>query len=218
LPPYLAHPIPQDAESSAFHLTFGRRFGISAAAMTIARITISRPDPFDDPAYLYELKYDGFRGLADIRNGRILSKNTNRMKRFESLLNTLPAGFVFDGEIVCLNDLGRPVFNDLFGRKQPTYIPFDVLFAEGEDVRELPLKERKALLQKVVRRYGLEKTEPFFGEGRPLFNAVCKLDLEGIVAKRLEDAYRPKTKWFKILNPTYSQKADRAELFERRYG
>ncbi len=98
----------------------------------------------------------------------------------------------------------------------PAYIPFGVLVAEGEDVRELPLKERKALLEKVGRRYGLEKTEPFFGEGRPLFNAVCKLDLEGIVAKRLDGSYEP-GRW-KILNPDYSQKADRTELFERRYG
>jgi ATP-dependent DNA ligase len=59
-------------------------------------IPIPRPDPFDDPAYLYELKYDGFRGLADTLNGSILSKNKNRMKRFETLLETL--GFVFDGE------------------------------------------------------------------------------------------------------------------------
>jgi len=201
-------------------LTFWWWFGISAAAMIFSPIIpISRPDPFDDPGYLYELKYDGFRGLADTLNGRILSKNKNRMKRFEGVLETLPRGFVFDGEVVCLDERGRPVFNDLlFGRREPTYIPFDVLFVEGEDVRELPLKERKTLLDKVVRRYGLEKTEPFFGEGRPLFNAVCRLDLEGIVAKRLADSYSLKTKWFKILNRTYSQKVDRAELFERRYG
>jgi len=84
-------------------------------------------------------------------------------------------------------------------------------------VRGLPLKERKALLEKVVRRYGMRRTEPFFGEGRPLFSAVCKLDLEGVIAKRLQDGYGPKTQWFKILNPTYSQKEGRAELFERRY-
>jgi len=189
--------------------------------MTITPIIpISRPNPpFDDPAYLYELKYDGFRGLADTLNGRILSKNKNRMKRFEGILENLARGFVFDGEIVALDERGRPVFNDLlFGRRDPTYIPFDVLVVEGEDVRGLPLKERKALLDKIVRRYGLEKTEPFLGEGRPLFNAVCKLDLEGIVAKRLTDSYSPKTKWFKILNPTYWQKVDRAKLFERRYG
>jgi hypothetical protein len=51
----------------------------------------------------------------------------------------------------------------------------------------------------------------------PLFNTVCRLDLKGIVAKRMDDGYGPKTQWFKILNPTYSQKEGRAELFERRY-
>ena len=61
------------------------------------------------------------------------------------------------------------------------------------------MKERKATLDNVVMRYGLEKTEPFFGEGRPLFNAVCKLDLEGIVAKKLDDPYEPgRTKWWKV--------------------
>jgi hypothetical protein len=53
-------------------------------------IPIIRHEPFDDPAYLFELKLDGFRGVADTVNGRMLSKNGNRMKRFERLLNALP--------------------------------------------------------------------------------------------------------------------------------
>ena len=64
----------------------------------------------------------------------------------------------------------------------------------------------------------MQRTEIFVGEGRPLFSAVCKLDLEGIVAKRLADPYRPQTKWWKIPNPNYSHKEGRAELFERRIG
>jgi len=92
-----------------------------------------------------------------------------------------------------------------------------VLFVHGEDVRALPLKERKALLEKVVRRYGMQKSEPVLGDGKAAFRAVCGLDLEGIIAKRLADAYEPgRTKWWKVLNPEYSQKAGRAELFERR--
>ena len=62
----------------------------------------------------------------------------------------------------------------------------------------------------------MQRTEIFVGEGRPLFSAVCKLDLEGIVAKRLADPYGPQTKWWKIPNPSYSHKEGRAELFERR--
>ena len=63
--------------------------------------------------------------------------------------------------------------------------------ADGEDVRGLSQKDRKALLDNIVRRYGLERTEPFIGEGRPLFRAVCRLDLEGVIAKRREDPYGP---------------------------
>jgi ATP-dependent DNA ligase len=109
-----------------------------------------RHEPFDDPAWLFDLKLDGFRGVADTVNGRMLSKNGNTLKRFERLLDALPSGFVFDGEIVALDDDGRPMFNDLlFGRREPVYVAFDVLVVDGEDVRALPLKERRALLDKV---------------------------------------------------------------------
>ncbi len=108
----------------------------------------------------------------------MLSKTKNRMKRFEGLLQTLPEGCVFDGEM-CLDER-RPTFNDLlFRRRDPTYVAFDLLFLDGEDIRGLPLSERKDLLEKVVRRYGMQRSEPFLSEGRPLFTAVCKLDLEG---------------------------------------
>ncbi len=119
-------------------------------------IPIIRREPFDDPAYLFELKLDGFRGLADTVNGRMLSKNGNRLKRFERLLEALPPGYVFDGEIVALDEQGRPRFNDLlFGRREP---------------------------EKIVRRYGLQKSEPVLDDGKAAFKAVCGLDLEGIVA------------------------------------
>jgi len=182
-------------------------------------IPIVRKEPFDDPAWLFDLKLDGFRGIADTISGRMLSKNSNRMKRFERLLDGLPPGHILDGEIVALDDTGRPMFNDLmFGRREPVYVAFDVLFVEGEDVRIAPLKERKALLANIVRRYRLQKFEPVLGEGVAAFKAVCGLDLEGIVAKRLADSYGPRTQWWKILNRDYSQKVGRAELFEQRYG
>ena len=176
-----------------------------------------RRDPFDDPAWLFDLKLDGFRGVADTIAGRMLSKNGNRLKRFEALLDGLPAGFVLDGEIVALDDTGRPVFNDLmFGRRAPVYVPFDVLIADGEDVRGESLKERRAILAKIVRRYGLQKCEPVLSEGIAAFKAVCDLDLEGLVAKRLRDPYWPRAPWWKILNRGYSQKKGRVALFERR--
>src|SRR6266496_4138818 len=111
-------------------------------------VPIRRKEPFDGDGWLFELKLDGFRGLADTIRGRMLSKNGNRLKRFKPLLGALPAGFVFDGEIVALDGDGRPKFNDLlFGRREPVYVAFDVLVVDGEDVRALALKERKALLE-----------------------------------------------------------------------
>ena len=62
-------------------------------------IPARRPEPFDDDAWLFDLKLDGFRGVADTIAGRMLSKNGNRLKRYEALLDALPAGYVFDGEI-----------------------------------------------------------------------------------------------------------------------
>jgi len=75
-------------------------------------IPIRRKDPFDDPSWLFELKLDGFRGIADTIQGRMLSKNLNPLRRFQHLLDALPPGYVFDGEIVALDRDGRPVFND----------------------------------------------------------------------------------------------------------
>ncbi len=80
----------------------------------------------------FELKLDGFRGLADTMNGRMLSKNRNRPKRFQHLLDALPPNCVFDREICALDADGRPVFKDLmFGRREPVYVAFDVLVADG---------------------------------------------------------------------------------------
>jgi bifunctional non-homologous end joining protein LigD len=90
-------------------------------------IPIVRPEPFDHLEWSFELKYDCFRGIADTFNGRMLSKNRNNMKRFDAVLGDLPAGCVFDGEIVVLDDLGRPRFNaPMFRRRQPVYVAFDV--------------------------------------------------------------------------------------------
>ena len=108
-----------------------------------------------------------------------------------------------------LNDL-------LFRRRDPVYIAFDVLAVDGADVYGLPLKDRRAILDRVAEQHPIQKSELFFGCGKTLFKAVCFHDLEGIIAKRLSDPYDARrTKWWKILNPEYSQKEGRGELFER---
>jgi len=178
-------------------------------------IPIVRRDPFDDPGFAYELKLDGYRGLADTISGKLLSKNLNHMNRFESLLNTLPENCVFDGEICVLDSDGRPRFNDLlFERGAPVYVVFDLLFYERQDIRSLPLKERRAILDQVATRYRIQKSEIFLGCGKSLFETVCAMDLEGVICKRLGDHYGPNVRWWKVPNPDYSQKEGRHELFQ----
>src|SRR5207249_5207325 len=111
---------------------------------------------------------------------------------------------VLDGEIVCLDDAGRSVFNDpMFRRGECFFYAFDFLFVDGEDLRELPLVERKARLRKVIprKRSRLLYLDHIEERGRELFESVCRMDLEGIVAKRKDMSYRasakPSPHWIK---------------------
>jgi bifunctional non-homologous end joining protein LigD len=183
---------------------------------------VERAEPFDHADWLFELKFDGFRAAADTVRGRLISRNGNRMQRFEEVLDRLPKGHVFDGELVVLDDAGRPLFNELLiGRRSPTYVAFDLLEAHGVDVRPLLLWERKAMLAAIGKRAAgwIALTKGVVGEGRALYQAVVAVDLEGIVAKHLGDAYHPKlARWQKILNRSYSQGRGRAEWFRERRG
>jgi ATP-dependent DNA ligase len=158
------------------------------------------------------------QGVADMINGRMLSKNLNLLQRYQHLLDTLPFDCVFDGEICCLDQHGRPRFSALlFGRGQTVYVVFDLLFYEGQDIRGLPLKERRNILDQVAKRYSLQKSELSIGCGKKLYETVCEMDLEGVICKRLDDPYDAEnTTWYKVLNRNYTQKDGRYELFERR--
>ena len=149
-------------------------------------IPIHRKDlPPEKDGWACELKLDGYRGLADTINGRMLSKNLNPVKRFQHLLDALPFDCVFDGAICVLDSDGRPQFNDLlFGRGEPVYVVFDLLFYEREDIRSLPLKERRAILDQVAARYRIQKSEVFLGCGKSLFETVCAMDLEGVAHRQ----------------------------------
>jgi len=104
----------------------------------------SRPLPFDDPSWVFELKYDGFRALAVIEHGRteLISCNGNPFGSFADLVKNMAAGIprttltVLDGEIVCLDTKGRPQLWDLlFHRGDPCFFAFDLLFCDRKDWR-----------------------------------------------------------------------------------
>lgn len=106
---------------------------------------------------------------------------------------------VLDGEVVACDVTGRMVFRDLLARKATCFIAFDALWLDGDDLRDMPLVERKQRLKAILPKQSNIVCEPVsvIGDGKRLFAAVQQHDLEGIVAKRLADSYRSTTTWWR---------------------
>jgi bifunctional non-homologous end joining protein LigD len=189
-------------------------------------VPVLRAEPFDDPAYLFEPKYDGFRGLVHLTRDSCLirSKRGFFLTRFGELEPKLREHLlaweaILDGEIVSLDQTGRPMFHDLFAARGPVaYVAFDLLWVDGRDLRGLPLEERKARLERVLPEdtNDLLKVLTVEAHGRHLFDAAQRLDLEGIVAKRKADPYASETVWYKVKNRACTQAEGRSELFRGR--
>ena len=188
-------------------------------------IPTRRKEPFDDPEWLFEFKYDGFRGLFYLEQGRcrFISRNGNVMSRFEVLGDQVAAVLdvdeaIIDGEVIVADETGRPQFYEpLRVPRSASYVAFDILWLNGTDLRALPLDERRRLLLSLLPKGSLIVSEALSvaGRGGELFELMRTNDLEGIVAKRLADPYDTRVRWLKIKNPDYSQKEGRAELLNR---
>ncbi len=166
--------------------------------------------PFDSPKHLFELKWDGMRGLAFVEGGelRLLSRNgrdiTSQFPELGEIAQQVKAGGVLlDGEIVCLDEQNRPSFSRLQQRLQSKrvarprinpahFIAFDILYVKGLSVMKQPLMDRKNLLNEVLNPTELIQACEFVdGEGEPFFQATCDLGLEGIMAKDKSSPYLP---------------------------
>jgi bifunctional non-homologous end joining protein LigD len=186
---------------------------------------IRRTEPFDDPDWLFDLKYDGFRALCYLEQGRcrLISRNGNLMSRFTGLSDRIAATLdvgdaILDGEVIAADETGRPQFYDLLrDTRPPAYVVFDVLWLNGADLRAQPLTERRRQLQNTLPKGSAIISEALSvtGRGHRLFGLMCAHDLEGVVAKRLKDGYGSRVRWLKIKNPSYSQNEGRCELFDR---
>lgn len=178
---------------------------------------------FSSDDWLYELKYDGFRmmayggaGQAKLRYRSGLDP-TDRYPEITSAVRALPIPeLVLDGEIVMLDAAGKPDFHKLSFRGQMhrtseiqraalgspvTYIVFDLLAANGHDLRNLPLVERKTLLQKLLPNLGpLKYSEHIERHGEALLDQVVAHGMEGVVAKKASSPYKSKRSpdWLKM--------------------
>jgi bifunctional non-homologous end joining protein LigD len=165
--------------------------------------------------WIYEIKFDGYRALA-LRGGnqtRILSRSQKDLgKKFQIITDSIATldvqDAIIDGEIVALDDKGRPSFQLLQGfdmgfvRPPIAFYAFDLLRLNGEDLRGLPVEERKAKLAALLKnpppviRYSASFTENI-GQ---LLTKVRELWLEGLVGKRAGSKYDSKRTglWVKI--------------------
>ena len=183
----------------------------------------SRTDVPEGDDFIYEVKWDGIRALVSIDEGqiRILSRNHMDITQQFPELCTPENAFrlsngLFDGEIVCLDDAGRPVFKNVINRMQQKsegaierakakhpavcYL-FDCLYLDGRPVVLEPQARRREWLEDVVRKESAYRVSSVIEDGKALFEAAKTFDLEGIMAKRTTGVYQPGKRsdtWLKI--------------------
>ncbi len=183
----------------------------------------SRKRPFDREGWVFELKYDGYRIIAAVREGTavLLTRNGNDITAsfpdVVAALEALPFGdFVADGEVVVHDERGLPSFQRLQKRARlsrpldishaATSLPatlylFDLLAFEDQDLRPLPLLHRKDVLRRIVPPAGpLRYSDHVPDRGADLFERVAAMGLEGVVAKRADSPYRAghSSDWLKV--------------------
>ncbi len=177
-------------------------------------------DAFDDPKWLFELKWDGYRALVTIDRTGAVSIASRSGKDFTPVfpeLAGLASAFserplIVDGEIVVLDDDGHASFSalqerlDRFGRNDPnkravTLVVFDLLYGNGRDLRGEPLETRKAALETLLTGEGpVMLSKHVLKDGKALFELAEKGGLEGIVGKKRDSTYvsRRSREWIKV--------------------
>ena len=189
-------------------------------------VPVAGSPPLQDPAWLYEPKFDGFRGVLyqSPQSSFIRSKRGTVLRRFSELCERVRRELkvrdvILDGEVVAINDDGHQDMQALLaGRGWLHYTVFDVLWINGRDLSRQSLTVRKRRLAELIPESSqtISRVLTVDGDGRGLFEAVERLDLEGIVAKRKADPYGPRTAWYTVRNPGYTRAEGRRELFERK--
>jgi bifunctional non-homologous end joining protein LigD len=180
-------------------------------------------EPFDGAEWLFEIKWDGYRAVAFIEDGklRLVSRNQNELTERFPELKDLPKfiqakSAILDGEVVALDEQGRASFSLMQqrtgfrpgGRRVANkadvpvlYYAFDLLYLDGYDLRRVPLKERKnKLASLLVTGDSVRYSDHYEKQGKALFEMARAKGLEGILAKRRDSLYQERrtSEWLKI--------------------
>ncbi len=171
-------------------------------------------EPFDDPNWVYEVKWDGYRAIATINKGEVelISRNNktfnDKFYSIHKLLQKWKINAVLDGEILVLNDKGVSDFGALQNWRSEAdgeliFYVFDILWYDGKNLMGLPLIQRQAILKNVLPTNDdhIRQSKVFNTGGIDFFNAAQRIGLEGIIAKKADSTYisdlRSK-EWLKI--------------------
>lgn len=170
-------------------------------------------EPFNDSEWQFELKLDGYRTLAYLHNGNVdlrSRKNNSFNKQFDTIVSALEEwniNAVIDGEVVVLNDEGKPDFNkiqlwDTHREGHLVYYVFDLLWIDGLNIMNEPLHLRREILKQLMPESGTIRFSDHIDEiGSEFFEMAKKNSLEGIVAKKKDSVYIPDSRsktWLKI--------------------
>ncbi len=213
------------SSASSAVMSFALRDPVKRPMPTTIHPMLATPvdQPFDGPEWLFEIKWDGYRAIAFIENGksRLVSRNQNELTARFPELKDLPKFVhaktaILDGEVVALDDEGRASFSLMQqrtgfragGRRSAAnadvpvlYYAFDLLYLDGYDWRKLPLEERKKKLASIlITGDALRYSDHYEKQGKALFEMARAKGLEGILAKKRDSIYqeRRSTDWLKI--------------------
>lgn len=178
--------------------------------------------PFNHPDYIFEVKFDGMRAIVFANQEEVIVKNrkgeniTHLYPELQQIKSLVKTNTIFDGEIIAIEN-GRPSFYKIQNRihikdktkiKQQSdsnpliFMCFDILY-EGKNLINLPLIERKKILENIKENDAFIKVKYIEEKGIPLFQSVKEMNLEGIIAKKKDSTYQINERndnWIKIKN------------------
>ena len=170
-------------------------------------------EPFDEPGWVYEVKWDGYRAIANIAKDEVslISRNNLPFDKYYPINNALKAwnmNAVLDGELLVLNDKGISDFGAMQNWRSEAdgnlvYYIFDIIWYEGKNLMGLPLSERQAILQSILPTNNdhIRQSKVFDANGIDFFAAAERMGLEGIIAKKAYSTYTSDLRskeWLKV--------------------
>lgn len=168
---------------------------------------------FNKPDWIYELKWDGYRLIANIQNSKVSIHSRNGISynsKFPNLvkdLELIPHDVILDGEVVVLDKNGLPIFQELQNYSSSTngslkFFVFDMLYLNDHSMLNLPLIERKSLIPEVLEDTVItEYCDHIEGMGIAFYDKAIEAGMEGVIAKKSDSIYSPgyrSESWLKI--------------------